>query len=726
MYRNQPVGYIYGIPQLDSLRLGFNYSTLTLLFLAAGIFSLVLGLIFGMRATRAILGDEDESQSASLITHIVTASILTVAYWLVCALPLAGLWVAFLAPIDHFGTAPGAISSPELTDTLSSVFAVAVWAVIASLSAIGLTVVWSLGLSRFSSSEYQASNIVVAILLAGGLLAFGWESGGWPTWSVILLELGLISIVVNTCEIVLARVWRKSSRVGIVRIRAGRLGSAVSAILITCLMALTVFIHDGAPIWANLLGVFAVLASLDHVVAAIVAITSSRLSTALTLSPQRWRFTTPVVLAICLLGGAGLFASMTSNHGIGYPIWMEAGAAAIAYTIFNPLVGSARRIAERRAAHPIIEDTVRAFLARISADIFNPTSASSIETSSASPIADLRVGGAVDGLQHRYSSQVSEWLRFPTWGLFLTSALMYNFLLTHFQFGSLLELEFAPVIIGGAGAAAGLLQLVDNPIFESPRYASNILLLVLVMLTAVAELCAIANVSQLSQSDFAFGPEHVLSLETYYSATIANLDRALLWLFVVGELVYLYVIAKASLGDSQFRASDQNAHYWYDTGNSMSENGRLEKARFAYRQALKHDEYYVEAHLRLATVIEQLSGSEAALDAYLAALSAIDHVLRHEGNTVEMLEFKGTALIGLKRYDKALEVFEKALHMAPNDVELLIRTAELLYRYMIRYDDAIKLCERALALSPSAAKAAELRAAALTAVAEIAAAESAI
>lgn len=66
----------------------------------------------------------------------------------------------------------------------------------------------------------------------------------------------------------------------------------------------------------------------------------------------------------------------------------------------------------------------------------------------------------------------------------------------------------------------------------------------------------------------------------------------------------------------------------------------------------------------------------------------------------EIIQLQGSCLLAMKRHDEAVEKYEQALAMAPNNAEILTHTARM-YAFGKQYDKAIPLLQRVNALLPT-------------------------
>jgi len=190
--------------------------------------------------------------------------------------------------------------------------------------------------------------------------------------------------------------------------------------------------------------------------------------------------------------------------------------------------------------------------------------------------------------------------------------------------------------------------------------------------------------------------------------------------------------------DSKTSAKSARAHYGYGTAlmkyadsSEVIESNRAEKyqqAKTEYETALSIYPDYANAYLGLGIFYKNdLDFNKAVANmekakaltpkpkpniykdlgyVYLKngqfekALAALDTFLLGDTATAEILNNKGSALFGLKRYADALPVFMKANAMNPTDLEILKNIGKC-HIYLKQYDKAEEYFKRILALEPN-------------------------
>ena len=88
---------------------------------------------------------------------------------------------------------------------------------------------------------------------------------------------------------------------------------------------------------------------------------------------------------------------------------------------------------------------------------------------------------------------------------------------------------------------------------------------------------------------------------------------------------------------------------------------------------------------------------------YNEALNLFDRVLAVDPNNTLALTNKGTTLVYLQKYDEALNLFDKALAIEPNNTSTLDSKGNVLAS-LHKYNEALNLFDRVLAVDPNDVK----------------------
>jgi len=189
--------------------------------------------------------------------------------------------------------------------------------------------------------------------------------------------------------------------------------------------------------------------------------------------------------------------------------------------------------------------------------------------------------------------------------------------------------------------------------------------------------------------------------------------------------------------DSQTSPKSSRMHYGYGTAlmrsvdsNSLNlpeTNEIYDRAKAAYERALEIYPEYANAYLALGLIAKNRKDYKEAVvnmekgQAYYSrpnsnmyrdigyvylkngqfekSLAALDSFLLTDTATADILNNKGSALFGLKKYADALAVFMNANKMNPNDIEILKNIGRC-HIYLKQYDKAEEYFKRILAMEP--------------------------
>jgi tetratricopeptide (TPR) repeat protein len=126
-------------------------------------------------------------------------------------------------------------------------------------------------------------------------------------------------------------------------------------------------------------------------------------------------------------------------------------------------------------------------------------------------------------------------------------------------------------------------------------------------------------------------------------------------------------------------------------GLNLHQVGRLDEAEAIYRQILQTEPYHFDS-LHLLGVVFHQRGEHAQ------AVRQIDLALKQQQNPFAFNN-RGNALLALKRYQDALESYDRALALQPDYADALCNRGAALHELQ-RYDEALECCDRTIALQP--------------------------
>jgi tetratricopeptide (TPR) repeat protein len=132
--------------------------------------------------------------------------------------------------------------------------------------------------------------------------------------------------------------------------------------------------------------------------------------------------------------------------------------------------------------------------------------------------------------------------------------------------------------------------------------------------------------------------------------------------------------------------------FYFNLGNALRQQRQPNEAVAAYRDAIRIEPDYAEAHFGLGNVLVDLRRLDEAASAYRKAI-------RIKADYVEALFGLGNVLIELGRLDEAAAAYRNAIRINPNYAEAHCNLGTALRRAG-RMDEAITEYQRALAINP--------------------------
>jgi len=150
-------------------------------------------------------------------------------------------------------------------------------------------------------------------------------------------------------------------------------------------------------------------------------------------------------------------------------------------------------------------------------------------------------------------------------------------------------------------------------------------------------------------------------------------------------------------------AAFQKAYAQYQIGNYEGSVRSLEKSIDAFEDVVRRNPKEERAHTFLVNLgfqIAQKMPKGKNEDAYNRVVESIDRFLKYWPNNVGMMEKKGQALQGAKRYKEAIEVFKLVNKLQPNDENVLFSLGSC-QMAAERFNEAISSFKKALAKDPS-------------------------
>ena len=130
-----------------------------------------------------------------------------------------------------------------------------------------------------------------------------------------------------------------------------------------------------------------------------------------------------------------------------------------------------------------------------------------------------------------------------------------------------------------------------------------------------------------------------------------------------------------------------NASIYNNLGNTYLIMGRLDDALHNYKKALEINPGFVEAKYNICLIKEKTGSSGDALDCYTRLIEKDNHV--------EAMNNAGNILVGKGNFDKAMELFKRALDIKPDYIDVLYNLGAV-YLEKKEYGKALGYFERVL------------------------------
>jgi eukaryotic-like serine/threonine-protein kinase len=139
--------------------------------------------------------------------------------------------------------------------------------------------------------------------------------------------------------------------------------------------------------------------------------------------------------------------------------------------------------------------------------------------------------------------------------------------------------------------------------------------------------------------------------------------------YLVGQANALYRLNQFDKGDKLYQEATQKAPSsaleWNSRGDAAFVLDRLEEAKAYYSKALDLESRNPKFNIDLGAVLYKLNRDELALKAYGTALE----LSQEDSDKFNAWMGTGKALFGLKRYEEALEAFDRAQNIEPDNPE---------------------------------------------------------
>lgn len=170
------------------------------------------------------------------------------------------------------------------------------------------------------------------------------------------------------------------------------------------------------------------------------------------------------------------------------------------------------------------------------------------------------------------------------------------------------------------------------------------------------------------------------SLQSYYARLLHERGRK-------GEAEERYKLALGVDPD------DVNIHYNY--GNLLKDMGRKEDAEEQYKLALKADPNHIDSHTNYGNLLKDMDRKEDAEEQYTLALKADPNDPSTNFNYGLLLKEIGRKGEAEKQFKLALEVYQKTIENDPRNISSQIYKGKILYN-LKKYYKALKVFDKAI------------------------------
>jgi len=147
-------------------------------------------------------------------------------------------------------------------------------------------------------------------------------------------------------------------------------------------------------------------------------------------------------------------------------------------------------------------------------------------------------------------------------------------------------------------------------------------------------------------------------------------------------------------------AQENTPGYWLKKGYELSLNGSDEGALQAYEKALQIDPENSLAWINKANVLYRLNRTSESSQAYHKALEITDKMIEADPKNVTLWLGKGILLNNVGDIEGAVEAFDNASKIDPEDDMAWKMKGVLLARDLQRYDEAVEAYDVALQINP--------------------------
>jgi len=151
-----------------------------------------------------------------------------------------------------------------------------------------------------------------------------------------------------------------------------------------------------------------------------------------------------------------------------------------------------------------------------------------------------------------------------------------------------------------------------------------------------------------------------------------------------------------------------DARALFDRGREAYRQNRDAEAVEAFKEAVRLEPEFAEAHYRLGLAYHATGQKEESEKSFEAAAEAYEKVLKKEPKNSDAHFFLGLVLGRLGKYDDAVKAFKESIKHAPEESEDKYYELALAHYKVAQYKEAIDACKKALEIKPDFFQAEEL------------------
>jgi tetratricopeptide (TPR) repeat protein len=143
-----------------------------------------------------------------------------------------------------------------------------------------------------------------------------------------------------------------------------------------------------------------------------------------------------------------------------------------------------------------------------------------------------------------------------------------------------------------------------------------------------------------------------------------------------------------------------DARAYFDRGLEDYRANRDPAAVEAFREAVRLDPDFAEAHYRLGLALAATGQDEEAEQAFQGAVKVYEKLVKEDDENSDSLLFLGLSYSKLGEYEKAVKAFKESIRHAPEEDDDRFYELGLAQYKLAAYAESVRSLEKALALNP--------------------------